>query len=107
MSKMGISTVASYRCSQLFEAVGLAKSVVDTCFRGVLSCIQGADFADPQDQHNLARQAWLVRKPLPTAACSNSSTAASTTPTTRMWCRPCKPRCAPATTPMTRSMPVW
>lgn len=66
MSKMGISTVASYRCSQLFEAVGLAKSVVDTCFRGVSSRIQGADFADiQQDQHNLARQAWLVRKPLP------------------------------------------
>lgn len=65
MSKMGISTVASYRCSQLFEAVGLAKSVIDTCFRGVSSRIQGADFADiQQDQHNLARQAWLVRKPL-------------------------------------------
>ncbi|MGL4504250.1 MAG: glutamate synthase large subunit, partial [Aeromonas sobria] len=65
MSKMGISTVASYRCSQLFEAVGLAQSVVEICFRGVSSRIQGADFSDiQQDQHNLARQAWLQRKPL-------------------------------------------
>ncbi len=29
MSKMGISTIASYRCSQLFEAVGLHTDVVD------------------------------------------------------------------------------
>lgn len=41
MSKMGISTVASYRCSQLFEAVGLSSSVVELCFRGVSSRIQG------------------------------------------------------------------
>ncbi|MEG0175978.1 MAG: glutamate synthase large subunit, partial [Aeromonas sp.] len=65
MSKMGISTVASYRCSQLFEAIGLSKAVVELCFRGVSSRIQGADFADiQQDQANLARQAWLGRKPL-------------------------------------------
>ena len=65
MSKMGISTVASYRCSQLFEAVGLSSSVVELCFRGVSSRIQGADFTDiQQDQVNLARQAWLGRKPL-------------------------------------------
>ncbi len=62
---MGISTVASYRCSQLFEAVGLSKAVVEMCFRGVSSRIQGADFADiQQDQFNLARQAWLARKAL-------------------------------------------
>ncbi|MFW3298596.1 glutamate synthase central domain-containing protein, partial [Enterobacter quasiroggenkampii] len=35
MSKMGISTVASYRCSQLFEAVGLHDNVVKRCFDGV------------------------------------------------------------------------
>ncbi|MBW3554607.1 MAG: glutamate synthase large subunit, partial [Gemmatimonadetes bacterium] len=32
MSKMGISTVASYRAAQLFEALGLAPEVVDLCF---------------------------------------------------------------------------
>ncbi|MBZ6071407.1 glutamate synthase large subunit [Aeromonas schubertii] len=65
MSKMGISTVASYRCSQLFEAIGLSDAVVSLCFRGVSSRIQGADFADiQQDQHNLSRHAWVARKPL-------------------------------------------
>ncbi len=32
MSKMGISTIASYRCSKLFEAVGLHDDVVGLCF---------------------------------------------------------------------------
>ncbi|MBM7037522.1 glutamate synthase large subunit [Vibrio ulleungensis] len=63
MSKMGISTIASYRCSQLFEAVGLSESVVDLCFKGVTTRIQGADFADfQQDLFNLSRKAWAKRK---------------------------------------------
>ncbi len=32
MSKMGISTIASYRCSKLFEAVGLHRDVSELCF---------------------------------------------------------------------------
>ncbi|MCX8656024.1 glutamate synthase large subunit [Gilliamella sp. B2894] len=65
MSKMGISTVASYRCSKLFEAVGLHKDVVDLCFQGVTSRISGANFDDfAQDQFNLSKSAWLRRKPL-------------------------------------------
>ncbi len=32
MSKMGISTIASYRCSKLFEAVGLHDDVAALCF---------------------------------------------------------------------------
>jgi glutamate synthase domain-containing protein 2 len=33
MAKMGVSTVASYKGSQLFEALGLSHSVVDVCFK--------------------------------------------------------------------------
>ncbi|GAA5215980.1 glutamate synthase large subunit [Corallincola platygyrae] len=63
MSKMGISTIASYRCSQLFEAVGLHPDVVELCFKGVVSRISGANFDDfQQDLVNLARVAWLKRK---------------------------------------------
>ncbi|MDU0352842.1 glutamate synthase large subunit [Paraglaciecola aquimarina] len=63
MSKMGISTIASYRCSKLFEAVGINNSVMATCFKGVPSRVQGADFDDfEQDQINLNRVAWLKRK---------------------------------------------
>jgi glutamate synthase (NADPH/NADH) large chain len=32
MSKMGISTIASYRSAQLFEIVGLSDEVVNLCF---------------------------------------------------------------------------
>ncbi|MCC2638768.1 MAG: glutamate synthase large subunit [Moraxellaceae bacterium] len=65
LSKMGISTVASYRGGQLFEAVGLSSDVVDTCFKGVSSRIQGASFADLEsDQKLLAADAWKERKPV-------------------------------------------
>ncbi|WP_394248925.1 glutamate synthase large subunit [Vibrio profundi] len=65
MSKMGISTIASYRCSQLFEAVGLHNDVVELCFRGVTTRIQGASFSDfQQDIFNLSRKAWAKRKPI-------------------------------------------
>jgi glutamate synthase (ferredoxin) len=46
MSKMGIADVASYRGAQLFEAVGLAQDVVDTCLTGTPSSIGGVGFAE-------------------------------------------------------------
>ncbi|MGF1693414.1 glutamate synthase large subunit [Photobacterium kagoshimensis] len=65
MSKMGISTIASYRCSHLFEAVGLHQDVIQLCFKGTASRISGANFEDfQQDAVNLARKAWLKRKPI-------------------------------------------
>jgi len=66
LSKMGISTIVSYRGAQLFEAVGLSDEVVDLCFSGVTSRIQGATFYDfQQDQEVLANLAWKARKPIP------------------------------------------
>jgi glutamate synthase (NADPH) large chain len=41
MSKMGISTVASYTGAQVFEAVGLAQDVVDEFFTGTTSKLGG------------------------------------------------------------------
>ena len=41
MSKMGISTVASYTGAQVFEAVGLAPDVIDEYFTGTVSRIGG------------------------------------------------------------------
>src|SRR4029079_5663447 len=63
MSKMGISTIASYRSSQLFEIVGLHDTVVSRCFTGTESRIQGADFEDLEgDQKHLAARAWNARE---------------------------------------------
>ncbi|MFK7912859.1 MAG: glutamate synthase large subunit [Pseudomonadales bacterium] len=44
MAKMGISTLQSYKGAQIFEIVGLASEVVQRCFRGTASRVQGADF---------------------------------------------------------------
>jgi glutamate synthase (NADPH/NADH) large chain len=40
-SKMGISTLQSYQGAQIFEIIGINKSVVDTCFTGATSRIEG------------------------------------------------------------------
>jgi glutamate synthase (NADPH/NADH) large chain len=62
MSKMGISTIASYRGAQLFEIVGLSSEVVELCFRHTTSRIQGADFEDLEgDTNYLAMRAWNPR----------------------------------------------
>jgi glutamate synthase (NADPH) large chain len=44
MAKMGISTLQSYKGAQIFEAVGLKSDVIDRCFSGTASRIQGVDF---------------------------------------------------------------
>ena len=65
MSKMGISSISSYRGAQLFEIVGLADEIVDRCFRGTTSRIQGAGFDDLLgDQKALAKLAWEPREPI-------------------------------------------
>ncbi len=46
LSKMGISTLESYRGAQIFEAIGLAASVVEECFAGTPSPLGGATFTD-------------------------------------------------------------
>jgi glutamate synthase domain-containing protein 2/glutamate synthase domain-containing protein 1/glutamate synthase domain-containing protein 3 len=44
LSKMGISTLQSYRGAQIFEAIGLADEVINRCFTGTVSRIAGAGF---------------------------------------------------------------
>lgn len=43
MSKMGVSTVASYTGAQIFEAVGLSQAVVDKYFTGTTSKLGGIE----------------------------------------------------------------
>lgn len=44
MAKIGISTLQSYKGAQIFEAIGLRDEVVDRCFVGTASRIQGVNF---------------------------------------------------------------
>jgi glutamate synthase (NADPH/NADH) large chain len=44
MAKMGISTLQSYKGAQIFEALGLRDEVINKCFVGTASRIQGVSF---------------------------------------------------------------
>ena len=46
ISKMGISTISSYRGSQLFEIVGLGEDIVDLCFTNTTSRVKGRSLTD-------------------------------------------------------------
>ncbi|EDO17051.1 hypothetical protein Kpol_530p21 [Vanderwaltozyma polyspora DSM 70294] len=62
MSKMGISTLASYKGAQIFEALGLDNSVVDLCFAGTASRIKGVTFEYiAQDAFSLHERGWPSR----------------------------------------------
>ncbi len=59
MSKMGISTVQSYRGAQIFEAVGLAQDLIDRYFTGTASRIGGIDLDTVAEETMMRhRQAW-------------------------------------------------
>ncbi|MDR1500243.1 MAG: glutamate synthase large subunit [Tannerellaceae bacterium] len=46
ISKMGISTLSSYRGAQIFEAVGIGEETLNRYFRGMNSTIGGIDLGD-------------------------------------------------------------
>ncbi|MGH3987000.1 MAG: glutamate synthase large subunit [Pseudonocardiaceae bacterium] len=50
MSKMGVSTVASYAGAQIFEAIGLGPEVIDSCFTGTTSRLGGVGFDTLADE---------------------------------------------------------
>ena len=56
MSKLGISTIQSYKGAQTFEALGISSEVVDVCFTGTVSRIEGMRFDD------LAKEALVKHK---------------------------------------------
>ncbi len=63
MSKMGISTIQSYRGSQLFEAVGLSQQLIDEYFPETVSPIGGIGL-DGVARENAARHTAAFRDPL-------------------------------------------
>ena len=59
MSKMGISTIASYRSSQLFEIVGLSDEIVNLCFAGHRQPHPGRRLRRPRVRSQATRGAGL------------------------------------------------
>jgi len=53
MAKMGISTVASYRGAQIFEAVGLNEAVIDKYFTKTSSRVEGIDLDE------ISKEVWM------------------------------------------------
>jgi glutamate synthase (NADPH/NADH) large chain len=60
MSKLGISTMSSYKGAQTFEAIGIAAEVIKSCFKGTISRIGGMTFdlleREARMKHSLARE---------------------------------------------------
>ncbi|RRS30710.1 MAG: glutamate synthase [Epsilonproteobacteria bacterium (ex Lamellibrachia satsuma)] len=46
MSKMGISTISSYRNSKLFDVLGLSDEIVSECFTGARALLSGLSYED-------------------------------------------------------------
>lgn len=57
LSKMGISTIQSYQGAQIFEALGIGKSVIDTYFTSTPSRIAGIDLDDIARESNVRHAA--------------------------------------------------
>jgi glutamate synthase (NADPH) large chain len=71
MSKMGISTLRSYRGAQIFEAVGLSTSLIDEHFSGTPSRLGGVGLAElgqealTRHRRGFGPEAHVVTDPLP------------------------------------------
>ncbi|KAL3701002.1 hypothetical protein R1sor_019024 [Riccia sorocarpa] len=73
LAKMGISTLASYKGAQIFEAVGLATEVVGRCFKGTPSRVEGATFEIlARDTLRLHEFAFPTRSAPPGSADANA-----------------------------------
>ena len=64
MSKMGISTLDSYRGAQIIEAMGLGPDIIDLCFPGVASMLGGFSFVEIGADVLLRHEAAYEIKPV-------------------------------------------
>lgn len=62
MSKMGISTIASYRNSALFDVIGLSNEIVKECFRGSYILMPGLDYKDIEELNKKAHKEAFFRQ---------------------------------------------
>ena len=111
MSKMGISTLQSYRGAQIFEAVGLNREVIDRYFTWTASRIDGVGLdVIARETAQSPSPCLRGRRRRSTASSTSAASisgagAASTTCTTRTRSPSCSTRCARATTSCSRSTP--
>lgn len=66
IAKMGISTIQGYRGAQIFEAIGIAKDVIDRYFTGTVSRISGVSISVIARETILRHQNAYPDRPLAT-----------------------------------------
>jgi glutamate synthase (NADPH/NADH) large chain len=67
-SKMGISTIQSYRGAQLFEAIGLGRQLIERYFPGTVSRLGGIELAELHDQTAERHRTAFAAGPIELAA---------------------------------------
>ncbi|MBN1836028.1 MAG: glutamate synthase subunit alpha [Spirochaetales bacterium] len=80
MSKMGVSTLRSYRGSQIFEAVGLSQALIDRCFAGTPSLIGGIGMAEVEQERRTVHLAAFAEAEPPAAAAAQPAAAGANGP---------------------------
>ena len=106
MSKMGISSISSYRGAQLFEIVGLDDEIVDGVFAAQRHGSRGAISATCGTTSNCwPKRPGIRGRPSSRAACTSMFMVVSTTATTRMLSRHCRRPFAAATTRAMKNTP--
>ncbi len=113
MSKMGISTVASYTGAQAFEAVGIDRDVIDEYFAGTPTQLGGIglDVSSPRrSSSGIVARIRRIRPNAFTAASrwavnTHSAVRASCICSHRKWCSCCNIRPGPPATTSSRSTP--
>jgi glutamate synthase (NADPH/NADH) large chain len=65
MSKMGICTLRSYRSSQIFEAVGVHRDVIDKYFAGTVSKIGGIGMSEIAEEVLIPHRKAFIHEPQP------------------------------------------
>ncbi len=61
--KMGISTLDSYKGAQIFEAIGLKQEVIDRCFTGTATRIEGVGFAELAEENKRRHEIGYPSRP--------------------------------------------
>ena len=114
MSKMGISTLASYTGAQLFQAIGISEDILDEYFTG-LACPTGGITLDDIATDVATRHNWPIWTGRMSARTANSrwvgntsgAARASTTCSTRRRFSGCSTPPGPGSTRSSRSTPAW
>ncbi|WP_162053186.1 glutamate synthase large subunit [Pontibacter pamirensis] len=62
LSKMGISTLQSYQSAQIFECLGFGQEVIQKCFKGTTSRLEGLNFEDLEKEALIKHQSAYLEE---------------------------------------------